>query len=360
MKEYNASSLITRLINKLPLCDKPCQHNVIYILWLVIVLMPFHEYYQHQFNFPQWDLLLITGLLTFILGLNLVVFVQIRFNRTVERLLLRGSLKIDDDDQNKFVGRLEKHAQRWARVGGIIATVAILAAFSIVLSNNFNWPRAMLGLGEAIGAYIVGNYLGRMASYGQLGWQLNRESASIEVQPNHVDGVAGLKPVGDFYFYQAMVAAIPAIFLAVWWFLFPIWPRDYSHWESPYLALLSIAIMIEILAFLIPLWAFHRIMIRAKSKWLKEADRLSIEIYELQRRKESEHPNESKEALSEVIEGKTQQYWAIENMPTWPVDIKTKRRFRLNNILLFIPLLGDIAKRNIDWKHVLELLKKLT
>ncbi len=61
-----------------------------------------------------------------------------------------------------------------------------------------------------------------------------------------------------------------------------------------------------------------------------------------------------------LIEDKTDCYWAIENMPTWPVDTKTKKQFKLNNILLFLPLLGDIAKRSIAWKDVLELLKKLT
>lgn len=59
------------------------------------------------------------------------------------------------------------------------------------------------------------------------------------------------------------------------------------------------------------------------------------------------------------IKDKIQYYWAIENMPTWPVDMKTSRRFRLNNVLLFIPLLGDIAKRKLEWSQVLELLKKI-
>jgi len=27
------------------------------------------------------------------------------------------------------------------------------------------------------------------------------------------------------------------------------------------------------------------------------------------------------------------------------------------NVFLFIPLLGDIAKRTIEWKHVIELFK---
>ncbi len=184
---------------------------------------------------------------------------------------------------------------------------------------------------------------------------MKKESVKIMLQPTHVDGVAGLKPIGDFFFYQAMVTAIPAIFLAAWWFLFPIWPREYSHWEDPYIILLSIAILIEILAFLIPIWSFHRIMICEKKKWLEEADRLSNEITAI------EHTLESGQSLmqSEQIEEMKKYYWSIENMAIWPVDIKTKRQFKLNNILMFIPLIGDIAKRSFDWKHILAILKQL-
>ncbi len=55
------------------------------------------------------------------------------------------------------------------------------------------------------------------------------------IDPLHVDGVCGLKLVGEFYFYQAMITALPAVFRAVWWFIFPIWPRDYRRWEELYL-----------------------------------------------------------------------------------------------------------------------------
>ena len=358
MKRDNSSTLRLRFIHKLPLCDKSCRRYVIYALWLFLALLPFHEYYQNKFDYTQWDLLLITGVATFILGLNLVASLRGHFDSTLDRLLVRRIFRIDKEAKTQFIDRLEKHAQDWSRRGGIIAAFAILSAFAFVLYNEFYWPRALLGIGETIGGYIVGTYLGRMASYGQLGWQLKKESVEIFLQPSHVDGVAGLKPLGDFYFYQAMIVAIPAIFLAVWWFIFPIWPRNYLYWEDAYLVLLSIAILVEILAFLIPVWSFHRIMIQERVKQLEEADRLSIEISELHLRKETSQDADTKDTLSDQIEDKTQHYWAIENMPIWPVDIKIKRRFKLNNLLLFVPLLGDLAKRSIEWKDVVELLKK--
>lgn len=359
MENINTSKSKKTFLNGFPLPHESCHRFIIYTLWLILILLLIYQYCYYRFEFLQWDLLLLTGLLTFILGLRLIGGVRKRFELTLSRLLTREVLKIEEEGRNEFFDQLEENAQNWARIGGIIGAVAMVGAFVFALFQDFFWQRALLGIAEAIGAYIAGTYLGRIASYGQLGWQLKKRLVEIEMQPSHVDGVAGLKPVGDFFFYQAMIVAIPAIFLAVWWFLFPIWPRDYSHWEQAYLALLSIAIVIEILAFLVPIWSFHRIMQSEKTKWLETADRLSIEIRYKQSDSEFDHSLEKKNIQSEKIEVMRKLCWSIENMSTWPIDIKTKKRFRFNNILLFIPFLGDIAKRNLDWKQILDILKEL-
>lgn len=354
MKDKKAAASKKHFIDLLPLCQASCQRYIIYGLWSILLLLLLYQYYLFDFNFSQWDLLLLTGVLTFILGLQLVVDVRKRFERTVSRLYVREVLKIGKKEKDELLKRLEENAQNWARGGGIIAALAILGAFLVALGQQ----QPLLSIAEVLGGYLAGTHLGRMASYGQLGWQLEKESVEIEVQPLHVDGVAGLKPVGDFFFHQAMIAAIPAIFLAVWWFLFPIWPRDYSSWEPVYLALLSIAILIEILAFLVPIWSFHQIMHNKKNEWLDAADLLSNEIREIQHLSESGPTLKAEDIQHKNIEELEKLYWAIENMATWPVDIKTKKRFKFNNILLFVPLLGDIAKRSLDWKHILAILKQ--
>jgi hypothetical protein len=356
MANDTASTANKNFLDAFPLCHNSCHQKIIYALWLFLILLPFYQYYYFQLDFAQWDLLLFTGIMTFIFGLNLVADLNQRFNLTLKRLLIRRIIKFEGEEE-WFFDRLEKHAQYCARIGGIIVAFAILCAFSIVLINNFFWQRVLLGVIESFGGYIAGTYLGRMVSYGQLGWQLKKEAVKIEVQPSHVDGVAGLKPIGDFFFHQAMILAIPAIFLAVWWLLFPIWPRDYSYWENIYLLLLSIAIFIEILAFFVPVWSFHRIMVSEKEKWLKRADKLSNEINEIQSVLDSDRPWEAQNIQHEQVEMMRQCYWSIENMTTWPVDTKTRSKFRLNNLLLFIPLLGDVAKRTFDWKHIVSIFK---
>ncbi len=359
MEKKKDSTLRRRFLNLLPVCGKSCHRRIIYVLWAFLFLLPIQQYYSFQFEFTRWDLLLFTGVMTFILGLNLTANLHRRFRLTLNRLILRGVIKVSPEQKRLLFEHLEQYAQDCARIGGLVVSIMILGAFAVVLLHAFFWQRALLGIAEGVGGYIAGTYLGRMVSYGLLGRQLEKKSIEIKTQPSHVDGVAGLKPIGDFFFYQATILAIPALFLGVWWLLFPIWPRDYSSWQNAYLVLLSGAICIEILGFLVPIWFFHRVMVDEKIEWLKKADKLSSGLYEVQPTSDADRPWETKKMSHEQVEMMRKYYWSIENMTTWPVDIATRGRFRLHNVLLFIPLLGDIVKRSFDWKHILSLLKQL-
>lgn len=344
-------------ISLFPLCGKSCQNYIVYISWFIFVVLFIFQYYSYKLIFSQWDLLLLTGIITFIIEFNFVVKIREYFELTLSRLLIRGAFQIEDREKDNFFYQLEETAQYWARIGGILATVVFSIAFLSLLVDKFSFSLLLLGIIESTGAYIGGSYFGRMASYGQLGWKLEKESIKIKMNPLHVDGVAGLKPIGDFFFHQAMVLVIPAIFLAVWLFLFPLWPRDYSRWEDIYLILLSIAIIIHIIAFIVPVWSFHMIMEREKIKWLKIADRLSDKIGKLESVLESNQSLKREYKRPEELEDMKKLYWSIENMSTWPMSVKIKNKFRLNNLLLFLPLIGDILKRSLDWKHVINIIK---
>lgn len=44
----------------------------------------------------------------------------------------------------------------------------------------------------------------------------------------------------------------------------------------------------------------------------------------------------------ERIAARQREYWDIENMPTWPVDLTTWRRFARNNMVLALPLIAKL------------------
>jgi hypothetical protein len=63
-----------------------------------------------------------------------------------------------------------------------------------------------------------------------------------------------------------MLLAVPATFLVVWWFLFPIWPVQYSYWRDPYLTMLVVAVAFEMDTLVAPMWRFDVSMCEQKAK----------------------------------------------------------------------------------------------
>jgi hypothetical protein len=252
---------------------------------------------------------------------------------------------------------LESRAERWAHRGGLIVGAAILVAFGIAFGQAIV-RHLQLAVIEALGGYIAGRYLGQMVCYGSLGPLLKQLHLPLTVQPGHPDEAAGLKPVGDLYFFQAMVVAIPALYLAVWWFLIPTF-EQYTYWRAPYLGLLAVALTVELLAFLVPLSFFHQEMQAQKAKLLDEADKLGRAVSTVQAALTEAKTEQERNELKDRLSSMTERYWAIERMPTWPVDTKVRRRFTLNNLALFLPLLSQSIHVSGGWQKALEELQKI-
>ena len=41
-------------------------------------------------------------------------------------------------------------------------------------------------------------------------------------------------------------------------------------------------------------------------------------------------------------------------MPTWPVDVKIRRQFAVNNLALFLPLISQLFKLPATWSNLLK------
>ena len=87
---------------------------------------------------------------------------------------------------------------------------------------------------------------------------------TLQPRPGHIDKAAGLKPVGDFFFYQALIAGIPAVFLAAWLIVIPLEGPRYEPWRRPYMSLLVLGIAFELFAFFVPMLWFHNEMTERK------------------------------------------------------------------------------------------------
>jgi hypothetical protein len=327
---------------------------------LLFFLLCLKELWDHGTYWPRWDLLLISGVAAFILGIRLSLNIPNKLKETLVRLMHRGVLEITEERLQVFESDFQKKADVWAHRLGLIIAFAILVAF--IVAFGLSSIKISLTVLEVLGGYIAGSSIGIMAWYGRLGLVLKQHRIPIKVLPGHLDGAAGLKPLGDIYFRQAMLIGIPALYLAVWQLIiqFKLVLVDYRHWSGGYAGLLVLPLLLEILAFLMPLWSFHQEMLIQKKKHLQDADQLSLKINKVQDALITEHPAEQRELLKDQLSSMTKQYWDIENMPTWPVDVKTKRLFLRNNLVLLLPLINEFVSSKDIKQYAEKLVEGIT
>jgi len=283
----------------------------------------------------HWDWLYVTGSLTFFVGwrvaLGLPRLAQDMVGRLAERQVLTG-------DTDRLHAHLARTTEAWSRALGMAIAAVVVLAFATALGPTFG-GQAWFAFSAAVAGLLVGRRIGASVAIARLGSAIERGQWEIRTQPGHIDGAAGLKPIGDLYFRQAVILAIPAAFLAIWWLAIPITGR-YEHWRDPYLALLAVAIAVELAGFIMPMMSFHRIMRRQKRESLARADGVSRELHELEERLPHIVDDDERDSIADRVKRMQDYYRVVEGMPTWPVDPPTRRRLSINNLLLLLPLVA--------------------
>ena len=174
-----------------------------------------------------------------------------------------------------------------------------------------------------------------------------------------------VKPIGAFYLYQSLMASLPAIFLTVWLLLF--WLRgQYWLWRpqrgiyfNQYLWLLPLAILAEVLVFVLPMLSVHASMREQRKAFLAKADRLS-RVIETTRARLDDTGLEGRDAVKRQLTELVERYQTLEKTPTWPVDRSIRRRFTLQNLGLLLPFAGYLlVGHSTFWDKVAKVLNGL-
>ena len=330
---------------------------LLYVIGFLVLIFCYLEYRRAGWVWTRWDWMFISGLVAFIIALYFARTIPNRMTQTLHRLGNRGAFVLPPQELDNFKSKMDARAQFFASILAIFVGLAILVAFMFAYRGRIlqKLPETIL---ETSLGLVAGYYIGQMIAYGTMGQLAKSENVPIVAQPGHIDRAAGLKPIGDYYFFQAMVVAIPSIFLAVWWFIIPILTPWYSHWRNPYLGLLIIALAFEILSFIIPMWVFHLVMRDQKIEHLVKADELSNNMLLLEEKILAAKDTQLTKELQQQLDFQRGKYWEIEQMPTWPVDATTRRRFTVNNIFLFLPFILDLLSASDALKKFLDLLVK--
>jgi hypothetical protein len=322
----------------------------LFLLLVAAYLVPEEVVKSGLDHYTDW--LYISTIVLFTLGLLLAVRLPSRMERTIIRLATRGALGLPEEETPAFLLAFETRSARWALIGGILGALAILSSYILTGSLGIASSPvrvaingAALTLETCIG-FFTGYYVGYATSNGSLGRFLKQRGVALHAQPGHLDGVAGFRPVGAFYFGQAALLGLVALFLGVWWALIGLSPELAKHnaaWRTPYLALFFIILLAETLAFATPLWSFHRELQTQRRDLLLLGDKLSRRIAALQSQLVMNPSSEKAQELKEQQLALTEYYWAIQRMPTWPISTGTWWRFLISTLALLAPLVAQLA-----------------
>lgn len=300
----------------------------------------------------DYDPLFLSGCLIVIAGLWLARSQSQRFQDMLERLTDRGALEfdgvpIDSRRLESLSAAVEARAERWGWYAGTALALVIASSFVAVKGFGSDVLEALgAPLIGALGGALVGRKIGQMIACSFVQRSLDEHEISFRTKPGHIDGAAGLKPLGDYYLYQALLLAIPAGFLVAWSLIFIDngWDRYYGGWREAYLWLLALAIAFELFAFVAPLWRVHEEMTAQKRRAIARADRdLGPRIASARETLEQDLESDRRSAVRDQLEQLTSSYRDIEGMPTWPLDRKLRRQLTLTNATLIVPLVGQIA-----------------
>jgi hypothetical protein len=317
-------------------------------------------------RFAKWDWLLISGAVLFAWLYPLSLLLPDRVDVTIRRLVestgvasaranpaAQSDLGIAADtgiaafDLPSVVDDLHARARGYATRGGaLLATVMALGWLAAKRSEFLSY--APLIVIEVVGAYLVGMFVGRAVAYGGLGRHLARRGLDLESQPGHLDGAAGLRPVGELFIYNASLIAVLALYLGVWWLAFPHLDR-YPDWRRSYAGYFAVVVVAEVLSFFAPLLWFHRKMSQRKSELLAEGDGLARQVLVLQGQWLTAADDQERTALTARMTYVTKRYQEIQQMPTWPVDTRVRRRFAVNNLLVLSPVLLQVLGISDRW-----------
>ena len=309
-----------------------------------------------------WDWMYYSGAIAFLVAVALAINTRDELAKAISQLRINHTLNISTSELAQLNGQVERSAVRWRIAAGLFVAALVLATWVWALALEFAsvgvnltgfaadpWWVAFMVFVLAVMTlcgYFAGAYFGTAAGRGSLATLLAQESVALRIQPDHYDGAAGLKPVGDLYLYQAFLTAIPLAYFSIWWLIIPHYEQlvcasvDPSSWAVPMAAQWFVTLGFTYLAFIRPMMKLRRRLRQEQLRLQKlVVPELSGRILSLQEElASSDITQQQREDLMQDIDQAGRQIWSIQQMSAWPMNAKTRRRyFSLTTLTTVIP-----------------------
>ncbi|WP_319506147.1 hypothetical protein [uncultured Methanolobus sp.] len=202
---------------------------------------------------------------------------------------------------------------------------------------------------EFIIAFIIGIVAWKMIITAIYVWKMG-EDFCLEPQLGHADKCGGLSPLGDLCLWNALIVTIPAVYLGSWIIIGIITEPQTQYFlqSEEYSALFSkllfVPVFFAMVAFFLPLWSTHKLMLRWKEKKQSQLDHLEQYIDTLECKiLEEAHSMDKNECETIFRERELMDHVYKQNkmIPVWPFNIKIIFKLLLSQS---IPFFGIISQ----------------
>ena len=192
-------------------------------------------------------------------------------------------------------------------------------------------------------------------------WKLGKKF-DLNPQLGHPDNCGGLEPLGNLCLWNALILALPGVFLGGWIILGPSTKYD-DIYTSLFYKLLLIPMSWAAISFFLPLWSVHQILLAKREAIRLHLDQLGRSIdqmaHQMLDRAHELEPDES-EKMAKKLELMRQTYQQNKDYPVWPFNYEILKKQALSQIVQVLSLTGLVKPILDAVKIVVDLLNGLS
>ena len=305
-----------------------------------------------------WNLPNITITFALILALYLARQIDWRMREALHELWLQGTIPEAADPRAGLQERILKGRARKEAAAALLIMLVMLASYAWSEAPYLpSIVQALIDPGASPGAtreyalsflaaatlgvlsgLVAGAFFGRLATYGSMASVLASPQTALNIRPGHFDGANGLKPVGDFYLFQALLTAIPLVWLLGWVLALPWYhsaqcfagldPGFTSRLRWQFYGQWLVVASFTYFGFIRPVLDLRRRLVRERSHLLRDRiPQIESEIAQLKGALPGTAGAEGRKALETRIHDLAREHWAIRNMSCWPMDRTTFHKY---------------------------------
>jgi len=302
---------------------------------------------------PMYATGLAAVIVAFVIFAILATRVPVAFRR------LRESAVVSPADQPRLdtfeQGATSLMNGRWQLIGALGGAILDFARFPVGVGGLdvlFGaGPRSLMhasllrlasmGAEIVLGA-IIGLVLWRSILLGITVFRFGHEFR-LNLKLNNPDKCGGFRPLGDVCLLNASLYSAPAVWLGAWIVIAPRSDLYRTLYVEQHIVFLAITTLLAFVAFFVPLWTIHTEMLREAALLRPDVDKVAQQIDTLSRRlleRSSELSTDEAATIAKDLDIQQATYARVNQIPTWPIDVRLALRFGASQVIPAMSLLG--------------------